>query len=76
MKEYADPQLMSNLLAISVTVIHLPSSRALIRSTFSVIHEVVGQPEQSSSMMTSATLEPFHSLVHIPLHNTVSSILC
>jgi len=25
---------------------------------------------------SSATLEPFHPLVHLPLHNTVFSILC
>jgi hypothetical protein len=49
--EYANPQVMSNLLAISKTVIYLSSwTRTLTQSTLSV-HEVVGWPKQSSSAM-------------------------
>jgi len=51
MMEYADPQLMLNLSAVSVTVTCLSSStrRALSCSPFCAIHEVVGWPKWSSS---------------------------
>jgi hypothetical protein len=46
--EYADPQLMSKLLAISATVIHLSSwTRVKTCSTLFVIREVVKRPEWS-----------------------------
>jgi hypothetical protein len=49
--EYADPQQMSNLSAISLTVIHLsPWTRALTCSTLSTVYEVVRQPKWSSSV--------------------------
>jgi len=52
MMEYADPQLMYNLSAISVTVIHLFSwTRALTFTILSATHKVVGWPKWSSLMM-------------------------
>jgi len=52
MMDYAYPQLISNLTAISVTVLHLPSwTRALTCATLSAIHEVVRWLKQSSLMM-------------------------
>jgi hypothetical protein len=52
MIECADPQLMSNLLATSVTVLCLSSwTRALTCSIFTAFHEVVRWPKQSSSMV-------------------------
>jgi len=69
----ADPQVMSNLLAISLAVICMTSwTRALTHSTLSTIHEVVTQPEWSSPTM----IEHFHTFIHLPLHNKVFSILC
>jgi hypothetical protein len=50
MMEYVDPQLMFNLLAISVAVICMSSwTSALTHSTLSNIHEVVTWPKWSSS---------------------------
>jgi len=57
MMEYADPQQMTNLSAISVTVIQLSSwSRALTNSTLSAIHEVVWKPEKFLSTVLGLPL--------------------
>jgi hypothetical protein len=49
--KYADPQLLSNLLAVSVTVICLPSwTRALTHTALSAVREVVRWLKWSSSM--------------------------
>jgi len=50
MMVYADSQVMSNFLALSVTVIHLYSqTRVLTHSTLSTICKVVRQPKQLST---------------------------
>jgi hypothetical protein len=77
MMEYVDPHLMSNLSAMSVIVICMFSwNRALTHSTMSTVHDVVRQPEWFSSMILVVTMETFHPLVHLLLHNTVFFVLC
>jgi hypothetical protein len=69
--EYADPQLMSSLLAIPMREICLFSwTRALIHSSWS------DGPSGLISNAYSPTLEPFHPFVHLPSCITVFSIFC
>jgi hypothetical protein len=76
-EEYKYPQLISNLLAISVTVIHLASwSRKLTRSTLSTVREMVGRPKRYSSTTLILPLRKFYPLVQLPLLNTAFSVLC
>jgi len=76
--EYADPQLISNFLVVSLTVMPLSSwTRALTCSTSSAICEVVRQPEEASSAMVILPLQnlstfALYSFLHIVLTFCIS----
>jgi hypothetical protein len=61
MTEYVDPQLVSNLLTIWVTVICLFFWTRALTCTLSVIHEVVRWPKQPSSTVLVLPLQNFYT---------------
>jgi hypothetical protein len=76
MMECANPQLMSNLSAMSVTVICLFSwNRPLPYLTLSNVHGWIAGAIFINDTC-SAISETFHQLVHLPLYSTVFSLLC